>query len=126
MISVYIVFVNGGKKMMVYFIMKIVDVSGNVVVDNMKIKMKKIMFVSVVKEMISMMFGMYNSGIGVVVKLYGYLVVGKIGSMQVDYSMGLGMKDQWMIVYILDIVVMIWIGFDMMNSIYYLKSLFEN
>lgn len=126
MTSAYTAFANGGKKTTAHFITKIVDASGNVVVDNTKTKTKKIMSASVAKEMTSMMLGTYNSGTGAAAKPYGYSVAGKTGSTQADYSTGSGTKDQWMIAYTPDIVVTTWIGFDTTNSTHYLKSLSEN
>ncbi|WP_057705921.1 transglycosylase domain-containing protein [Lactiplantibacillus xiangfangensis] len=126
MTSAYTAFANGGKKTTAHFITKIVDASGNVIVDNTKTKDKKIMSSSVAKEMTSMMLGTYNSGTGAAAKPYGYKVAGKTGSTQADYSTGSGTKDQWMIAYTPDIVVTTWIGFDSTNSTHYLKSLSEN
>ncbi len=105
MTSAYTAFANGGKKTTAHFITKIVDASGNVVVDNTKTKTKKIMSASVAKEMTSMMLGTYNSGTGAAAKPYGYSVAGKTGSTQADYSTGSGTKDQWMIAYTPDNVI---------------------
>ncbi len=126
MTSAYTAFANNGKKTTAHFITKIVDASGNVVVDNTKTTSKKIMSASTAKEMTSMMLGVYNSGTGAAAKPYGYKVAGKTGSTQADYSTGSGTKDQWMIAYTPDIVVTTWIGFDTTNSTHYLKSLSEN
>ncbi|WP_048000596.1 PBP1A family penicillin-binding protein [Lactiplantibacillus herbarum] len=126
MTSAYTAFANGGKKTTSHFITKIVDASGNVVVDNTKTTSKRVMSASTAKKMTSMMLGVYNSGTGAAAKPYGYQVAGKTGSTQADYSSGSGTKDQWMIAYTPDIVVTTWIGFDTTNSTHYLKSLSEN
>ncbi|MGU9559292.1 PBP1A family penicillin-binding protein [Lactiplantibacillus pentosus] len=126
MASAYTAYANNGKKTTAHFITKIVDASGNVIVDNTKTKTKRLMSASVAKEMTSMMLGTYNSGTGATAKPYGYSVAGKTGSTQADYSTGSGTKDQWMIAYTPDIVMTTWIGFDTTNSTHYLKSLSEN
>ncbi len=76
----YTAFANNGTRTDTHYIRKIVDASGNVVVDNPKVTTHKVMSPKVAKQMTSMMLGVFNSGTGVDAKPYGYSVAGKTGS----------------------------------------------
>lgn len=86
MVGVYSVFVNEGQMYMLYFIMKIVDLIGVVIIDNINKKLKQVILKEIVDEMISMFFGIFLNGIVVVVNFVGYMIVGKIGIIEINFD----------------------------------------
>lgn len=122
--AAYTAFANGGQVTQAHYITKIVDASGNVIVDSPKVSNKRIMTKKVAKEMTSMMMGVFNSGSGVSAKPYGYTIAGKTGSTEAD---GTGdsdaTKDKWIVGYTPDIVVTTWEGFDNTSKSQHLENL---
>ncbi len=125
MAGAYTAFANGGKVMKPFYIRKIVDSTGKVVVDNTeKQSGRQIMSSGVAKQMTSMMLGVFNSGTGTDAKPYGYSVAGKTGSTEADNTGSSdATKDKWIIGYTPDLVVATWEGFDSTNSAHHLENL---
>ncbi len=125
MAGAYTAFANGGKVMKPYYIRKIVDSTGKVVVDNTaKQDGRQIMSSSVAKQMTSMMLGVFNNGTGADAKPYGYSVAGKTGSTEADDTGSAdATKDKWIIGYTPDLVVATWEGFDNTSSTHHLENL---
>ncbi|AEV95421.1 penicillin-binding, 1A family protein [Pediococcus claussenii ATCC BAA-344] len=121
----YTAFANDGNLAQTGFIRKIVDASGNVIVNNQP-STKKIISTKVSKEMTSMMLGVYNdsAGTGYGAEPAGYTIAGKTGSTEAD---GTGSadatKDKWMVGYTPDIVVATWEGFDDTNKAHHLENI---
>ncbi|EJN55526.1 PBP1A family penicillin-binding protein [Loigolactobacillus coryniformis] len=125
MAGAYATFANQGKRPESHFITKIVDASGNVIVDNTETKSKRVMSAKTAKEMTSMMLGVFDYGTGTSAKPTGYDVAGKTGSTEVPNSYGFGTKDQWIVGYTPDVVVATWIGFDSTDSSHFLQGISE-
>lgn len=125
MAGAYTAFANQGEKPESHFITKIVDASGNVIVDNTQTKHQRIMSAKTAKEMTSMMLGVFDHGTGTSAKPSGYDVAGKTGSTEVPDSYGYGTKDQWIVGYTPDVVVATWIGFDNTDSNHFLQGISE-
>ncbi|ANK59278.1 PBP1A family penicillin-binding protein [Loigolactobacillus backii] len=125
MASAYTAFANNGKRASSHFITKIVDASGNVVVDNTDVKTKQVMSTKVANQMTSMLMGVFDHGTGQSAKPAGYQVAGKTGSTEVPNSYGFGTKDQWVVGYTPNIVVATWIGFDNTDSSHFLQGISE-
>ncbi|MFD0896139.1 PBP1A family penicillin-binding protein [Loigolactobacillus binensis] len=125
MAGAYATFANQGKRPTSHFITKIVDASGNVIVDNTATKTKRVMSAKTAKEMTSMMLGVFDYGTGTSAKPSGYDVAGKTGSTEVPDSYGFGTKDQWVVGYTPDVVVATWIGFDSTDSSHFLQGISE-
>ena len=123
--SAYTTFANGGTLMKPYYIRKIVDSTGKVVVDNtQKPTGKRIISENVAKQMTSMMLGVFTSGTGVDAKPAGYSVAGKTGSTEADSSAdGQATKDKWIVGYTPDLVLATWEGFDSTNANRHLENL---
>lgn len=121
----YTAFANDGNLAQTGFIRKIVDASGNVIVDNTP-QTKRIMSTKVAKTMTSMMLGVFNSadGTGAGAEPAGYQIAGKTGSTEAD---GTGStdatKDKWIIGYTPDVVVATWEGFDDTNKAHHLENI---
>ena len=122
MARAYAVFANGGKLPTTHFIRKIVDASGQTVVDNSHPTMRQIISKKVAQEMTSMMIGTFNEGTGQTAKPAGYTIAGKTGSTEVPSSWGYGTKDQWVIGYTPDIVNATWIGYPTTDSQHFLQG----
>ena len=125
MAGAYTAFANGGKIVKPFYIRKIVDSTGKVVVDNTaKQEGRQIMSSSVAKQMTSMMLGVFNNGTGADAKPYGYQVAGKTGSTEADNTGSAdATKDKWIIGYTPDLVVATWEGFDNTSQAHYLENL---
>ncbi|GAY72808.1 multimodular transpeptidase-transglycosylase [Lentilactobacillus kosonis] len=125
MAGAYTAFANGGKVMKPFYIRKIVDSTGKVIVDNTEQQNgRQIMSSGVAKQMTSMMLGVFNNGTGVEAKPYGYSVAGKTGSTEADNTGSSdATKDKWIIGYTPDLVVATWEGFDSTNSTHHLENL---
>ncbi|WP_268912934.1 PBP1A family penicillin-binding protein [Lentilactobacillus sp. SPB1-3] len=125
MAGAYTAFANGGKVMKPFYIRKIVDSTGKVIVDNTQTQSgRQIMSSGIAKEMTSMMLGVFNNGTGVDAKPYGYSVAGKTGSTEADNTGSSdATKDKWIIGYTPDLVVATWEGFDSTNSTHHLENL---
>ncbi|MCH4165319.1 MAG: PBP1A family penicillin-binding protein [Lentilactobacillus diolivorans] len=125
MAGAYTAFANGGKIVKPFYIRKIVDSTGKVIVDNTaKQQGRQIMSASVAKQMTSMMLGVFNNGTGVDAKPYGYSVAGKTGSTEADNTGSSdATKDKWIIGYTPDLVVATWEGFDSTSQAHHLENL---
>ena len=125
MAGAYTAFANGGKIVKPFYIRKIVDSTGKVVVDNTaKQEGRQIMSGSVAKQMTSMMLGVFNNGTGADAKPYGYQVAGKTGSTEADNTGSAdATKDKWIIGYTPDLVVATWEGFDSTSQAHHLENL---
>ncbi|EHO45866.1 penicillin-binding protein, 1A family [Lentilactobacillus kisonensis F0435] len=125
MAGAYTAFANGGKIVKPFYIRKIVDSTGKVVVDNTeKQQGRQIMSSAVAKQMTSMMLGVFNNGTGADAKPYGYQVAGKTGSTEADDTGSAdATKDKWIIGYTPDLVVATWEGFDSTSQAHHLENL---
>jgi penicillin-binding protein 2A len=125
MATAYTAFANGGKLTSSYYIRKIVDSSGKVIVDNTNnISSKRIMSQKVANQMTSMMLGVFDNGTGATAKPVGYQVAGKTGSTEADNTGDNdATRDKWIIGYTPKVVVATWEGFDNTNSNHHLENL---
>ncbi|MCH5462693.1 PBP1A family penicillin-binding protein [Secundilactobacillus sp. HBUAS58055] len=120
----YTAFANNGTRTDTHYIRKIVDASGNVIVDNPKVSTHNVMSPKVAKQMTSMMLGVFNNGTGVDAKPYGYSVAGKTGSTEADDTGdGDATRDKWIVGYTPDVVLTTWEGFDNTNKNHHLENL---
>ncbi|WP_373305655.1 PBP1A family penicillin-binding protein [Secundilactobacillus yichangensis] len=120
----YTAFANNGTRTDTHYIRKIVDASGNVIVDNPKVSTHKVMSPKVAKQMTSMMLGVFNNGTGATAKPYGYSVAGKTGSTEADDTGdGDATRDKWIVGYTPDVVLTTWEGFDNTNKNHHLENL---
>lgn len=114
MARAYTTFANDGNMVQTNFIRKIVDSSGNVIVDNSP-QLKPVISSSTAKKMTSMMLGVFNdyNGTGYGSEPYGYKIAGKTGTTQVDASSDSDVvRDKWIVGYTPNLVVTTWEGFD--------------
>jgi len=113
----YTSFANEGQMSEGHFITKIVDATGNTVVDY-KDKQTEIWSKKVADDMTSMMLGVYTHGTGVSANPNGYTVAGKTGTTEVsgEASTATNATDAWAVAYTPDVVVVTWNGFDKTNS----------
>jgi penicillin-binding protein 2A len=119
----YTAFANNGTMSSAHYIRKIVDASGNVVVDttDSKAKTTKVMSSKTAKQMTSMMMGVFNYGTGVSAKPYGYTIAGKTGSTEADGDTD-ATRDKWIVGYTPDVVVATWEGFDNTSAKHHLEN----
>lgn len=111
--SAYTGLANGGIRSKGYFITKIVDSTGAVVVDNEKPKQNRATSPEVAEKMTSLLIGVFTNGTGERNKPAGYTIAGKTGSTQLTFENEYnGTKDQWTVGYTPDIVLTTWMGFD--------------
>ena len=125
MASAYTAFDNGGDRTSPYYIRKIVNASGKVVVDNTHPdNSTQVMTPGVAKEMTSMMLGVFDNGTGVDAKPSGYSVAGKTGSTEADNTGDNdATRDKWIVGYTPDVVLATWEGFDNTNQNHHLENL---
>lgn len=127
MARAYTAFANDGQiAEQTFFITKIEDASGKVIVDNANIKSERVISSKNNKEMTSMLLGVFAKGTGQTAQPYGYKVAGKTGSTEVPDSYGYGTKDQWIVGYTPDLVVSTWIGFDKTDQNHFLEGISES
>ncbi|MCG4280808.1 PBP1A family penicillin-binding protein [Lacticaseibacillus saniviri] len=126
MARAYSAFASGGTLPETHFIRKIVDATGQTVVDNTDTKSKRIITSKIAKEMTSMMIGTFKDGTGQTAAPSGYTVAGKTGSTEVPSNWGYGTKDQWVVGYTPDMVVATWIGFPSTDAQHFLQGTSEN
>lgn len=120
----YTAFANNGTRTDTHYIRKIVDASGNVIVDNPKVSTHHVMSQKVAKQMNSMMLGVFNNGTGADAKPYGYQIAGKTGSTEADDTGdGDATRDKWIVGYTPDVVLTTWEGFDSTNKNHHLENL---
>ncbi|WP_125545278.1 PBP1A family penicillin-binding protein [Levilactobacillus lindianensis] len=119
----YTSFANGGTMSSAHYIRKIVDASGNVVVDTQDSapKTTKVMSAKTAKQMTSMMMGVFNYGTGASAKPYGYTIAGKTGSTEADGDAD-ATRDKWIVGYTPDVVVTTWEGFDNTSDKHHLEN----
>ncbi len=110
MASAYSVFANDGVRIEPYFITKIVDPTGAVVVDNDSPRQKRVLSTEVNDDMNRMLLYVFSNGNAQVAKPDGYDVAGKTGTTEV--SSGTGINDQWIVGYTPDLVIASWAGYD--------------
>ncbi|TSO26626.1 PBP1A family penicillin-binding protein [Lactobacillus sp. LL6] len=108
-----------------YFITKITDASGNVLVENNNPKTHKIISTNTAKEMTTMMLGVFTNGTAKSAQPNGFRVAGKTGSTEVPNSYGFGTKDQWIVGYTPDIVLATWVGFDRTDKQHFMQGISE-
>ncbi|MGY4789789.1 PBP1A family penicillin-binding protein [Pediococcus pentosaceus] len=124
--SAYTAFANNGTLSKTGFIRKIVDASGNTIVNNTT-ESKRVISKKVAKEMTSMMLGVYgdSSGTGYGAEPSGYTIAGKTGSTEADTgtSSSDATRDKWMVGYTKDVVVATWEGFDDTNKTHHLENI---
>lgn len=124
MADAYSTFANGGERYPARFIRKIVNASGEVIVDNTSEKPIHVTSKKVADEMTGILQGVYNQGTGATAKPAGYTIAGKTGTTETTVS-GSGhpeSKDQWMIGYTPDVVVATWMGYDKTTKDSYLTG----
>ncbi len=124
--SAYTAFANNGTLSKTGFIRKIVDASGNTIVNNTT-ESKRVISKKVAKKMTSMMLGVYgdSSGTGYGAEPSGYTIAGKTGSTEADTgtSSSDATRDKWMVGYTKDVVVATWEGFDDTNKTHHLENI---
>lgn len=108
-----------------YFITKITDASGNVLVENDNPKTHRVISTNTAKEMTTMMLGVFTNGTAKSAQPSGYRVAGKTGSTEVPNSYGFGTKDQWIVGYTPDIVLATWVGYDKTDKQHYMQGVSE-
>lgn len=116
---------NGNLPNNEYFITKITDASGNVIVSNQNPGTHRIITNNTAKEMTSMLLGVFTDGTAVSAEPSGYQVAGKTGSTEVPNSYGYGTKDQWIVGYTPDVVVSTWVGFDRTDENHFMQGISE-
>ena len=124
MASAYSVFANDGVRIEPYFISKIVDPTGAVVVDNSKPKESRVLSTEVNDDMNRMLLYVFSNGNAQIAKPYGYEVAGKTGTTDRDTGEP-GVNDQWIVGYTPDLVVASWAGYDNPNE-YHLTNYASN
>lgn len=123
--SAYTAFANNGVRTSPFFIKKIVNASGKVIVDNTHPdNTHQVMDPTIAKEMTSMMLGVFDEGTGASAKPAGYSIAGKTGSTQADrVGDATADRDKWIVGYTPDVVVATWEGFDKTNRGHHLENL---
>lgn len=122
MASAYTVFSNAGLRSQGFFITKIVDATGAIIVDNTEHKTKKVTSPEIAEKMTSMLMGVFTNGTASSNSPNGYKIAGKTGSTEVSFNESGGTTDQWTVGYTPDIVVATWIGFDETDENHYMET----
>lgn len=122
MASAYTTFANEGLRSEGYFITKIVDATGAVIVDHSTPETKRVTTAEVADQMTSMLMGVFTSGTARNNSPAGYTIAGKTGSTEISFSDSGGTTDQWTVGYTPDIVVATWIGFDETDENHYMTT----
>lgn len=121
--SAYTALANGGVRSEGYFITKIVDSTGAVVVDNTEPEQNRATSPEIAEEMTSVLMDVFTNGTGKNNKPAGYTIAGKTGSTQLTFENETGgTKDQWTVGYTPDIVLTTWMGFDNTDEEHYMTS----
>lgn len=108
----YGAFANNGQMQHAYLIRKIVDASGNVIVDNDKPKATRVISPQTANKMTGMLQGVFTYGTGASAKPLGYAVAGKTGTTEDTKNNNGGSNDKWIVGYTPDIAVATWEGYD--------------
>ncbi len=111
MASAYSVFANDGVRIEPYFITKIIDPTGAVVLENDRPKEKRVLSTAVNDDMNRMLMYVFSNGNAQIAKPAGYDIAGKTGTTEVSSGQS-GVNDQWIIGYTPDLVIATWAGFD--------------
>lgn len=122
MASAYTTFSNEGVRSEGFFITKIVDASGAVIVNHTDPKQTKVTSPKIAEEMTSMLMGVFTNGTASNNAPNGYTIAGKTGSTEVTFNESGGTTDQWTVGYTPDIVVATWIGFDETDENHYMGT----
>lgn len=123
MASAYTAFANEGVRSEGFFITKIVDQDGNVVVDEQQPKQDEATSKAVADEMTSILLTTYDEGgTGATIEPDGIELAGKTGTVElsVDDAQTDGSSDQWQVAYTPDFVLTTWTGFDETTADHYL------
>lgn len=118
--SAYSTFPNGGERVEPHFITKIVDATGNVIVENDRPDTTRVLNEQVNDEMNQLLLDVFDSGTAASNEPDGFEVAGKTGTTQREN--GRGATDQWIVGYTPDIVVASWMGFDETTDSRYLTN----
>lgn len=122
MASAYTTFSNEGVRSEGFFITKIVDATGAVIVNHTDPKQTKVTSPKIAEEMTSMLMGVFTNGTASNNAPNGYTIAGKTGSTEVTFNESGGTTDQWTVGYTPDIVVATWIGFDETDENHYMGT----
>lgn len=107
MASAYTSFANNGVRSQPYFVHKIEDASGEIVVNKTYTHQTTVITPEISRDMTKMMLGVYESGgTGSSIKVGNDLqIAGKTGTTD-------AFKDQWIVAYTPDVVFSSWMGYD--------------
>lgn len=118
--SAYSVFPNNGIRKEPHFITRIVDATGAVVVDNSRVKSRRVISERTANEMNSMLLSVFESGTGRNIQPTSQKIAGKTGTTQTESRTGA--TDQWVVGYTPDIVIASWKGYDFTTDQHYLTT----
>jgi len=118
--SAYSIFANNGVRVEPHFITKIVDASGNVVVNNTNPESTRVLSEEVNSDMNRLLLGVFSNGTAQANQPEGYTVAGKTGT--TENANGNGVSNQWIAGYTPDLVVTSWMGYDETNDDHYLSE----
>ena len=108
--SAYTAFPNNGVRSETRLVAKIVDASGETVVDNTVPRTNRVTSPEVARDMTRMMLDVYTDvGTGSIWLPDGYEIAGKTGTTEYGKEAS---RDRWMVAYTPDMVVVTWLGFD--------------
>ncbi len=114
--SAYTTFANQGIRTQARLVVKIVDATGAIVVDNRVPKTNRVTTEKVADEMTKMLLSVFAPGGGSAhIAPYHYQIAGKSGTAE-SVNGEDGSRNQWMVGYTPDIVVATWMGFDDSSS----------
>lgn len=124
MASAYSVFANDGVRIEPYFITKIVDATGAVVVNNENPREQRVLSKEVNDDMNRMLLNVFSNGNATSVQPAGFPIAGKTGTTEIETGTS-GSTDQWIVGYTPDLVIASWAGYDYTNidEGHYMKSL---
>ncbi|MGY3724614.1 penicillin-binding protein 2A [Granulicatella balaenopterae] len=110
--SAYTTFANEGIRAQARLVVKIVDATGAIVVDNQTPKTNRVTTEKVANEMTQMLLAVFAPGGGSAhIAPYNYQIAGKSGTTE-SVNGEDGSRNQWMVGYTPDVVVATWMGFD--------------
>lgn len=120
MAAAYSVFANGGTYYKPHVIRKIVDANGAVIVDNTKVKGKRIISEETANQMTSMLLGTFSNGTAQGANP-GYVMAGKTGTTETNFDAS-KVNDQWIVGYTPNVVISSWLGFEKTSESHYLQG----
>ncbi|NEW62895.1 PBP1A family penicillin-binding protein [Granulicatella sp. zg-ZJ] len=122
--SAYTAFANKGVRQDAYFIRRIVDATGAVIVNKTHTDSQRVMSEKIATDMTRMMLGVYTSeGTGQVRLPAGLQIAGKTGTTEFADK---GVQDQWAVAYTPDFVFTSWMGFDKTDDTHHLSIDYQN